>query len=125
LLLAIGASGQEAYCETPTLSSLKGQARIQTNRKFITLQPAAAALPQVLPRNRYLTISYTIGDPNDPSRSDLIKDTIAALGDALPAALGNSDGSYIVTIRISDAMGNNLISNSFVSVVKTEDLPFL
>jgi hypothetical protein len=57
----------------------------------------SAAIPPISPGEGYATIGYSIG--TIAQRSNLTK-WIEYLAQSLPATIGNSDGTYVVTLRI-------------------------
>ncbi len=125
VLIAATVFGSEANCQTTSVRTpLKGKVTIRTHAKFITPKGAVLGRP-VLPRTVYANLDFTIGDPQDPDRNQFIKDTIANLGKSLPRELGSDDGSYTVTIKVSDAAGSNLITEPIVTFQWTRQRSFL
>jgi hypothetical protein len=107
-------------------AALKGQVQIKAHQKFQSVEPAAGIPAQGLaPRRAYVTMTYAIGDPNDPDRKQFIKDTVDAMGRALPDAFGNSEGAYTITLKIADATGTALVTLPIVSFQWTKQRQFI
>jgi hypothetical protein len=116
-----------AHSETESIfAPLKGKVLIKTNQKFTVAAADAAAAPvQLLPRGAYLTMSYAIDSPPGMDRNEFIRQTITEMGVALPETLGNADGSYTVTIKVSDTAGNTLVTLPIVTFQWTKQRAFL
>jgi hypothetical protein len=92
-----------------------------------TIVAFAFAAKPISPGGGYATISYSIGSP--AQRANLTK-WIEYLAQSLPATIGNSDGTYVVTLRVKASgfgtQGNDIdISVPIIAIQWTSKNSFL
>src|SRR6476661_6234920 len=74
--------------------------------------PGPVASAPVPASGGYATVKYSIGTPEQKARLQQIISTIAT---ALPSQLGNSAGTYTVTLTMTDLGGNLLVKEPILS----------
>ncbi|MCO5130810.1 MAG: hypothetical protein M9932_09615 [Xanthobacteraceae bacterium] len=79
-----------------------------------------AALPA--PHSGYATVRYSIGTAAQKPR---LRDLITTIAHALPEKMGNSEGTYTVTLTITDQAGNLLVKEPILSFQWTRERGFL
>lgn len=106
-----------------------GAPKILFNQKFQTVagQPLAAAAPAAAPAplapgDGYATVKYSIGTPQQKQH---IQDTISTIAKTLPETFGNSDGTYTVTITVTDLGGKLLAKEPILSFQWTKQAQFI
>lgn len=116
LAISFGSAGaKEQSSEVPK--------KITFNSKVETEEGSAAvAAAPVVPNGGYATITYSIGTPEQKARLQQIINTIAT---ALPSQLGNSAGTYTVTLTMTDLGGNLLVKEPILSFQWTRERVFL
>ena len=116
LVASFGSAGaKEQSSEAPK--------KITFNSKVETEEASTAvAAAPVAPSGGYATITYSIGTPEQKARLQQIINTIAT---ALPSQLGNSAGTYTVTLTMTDLGGNLLVKEPILSFQWTRERVFL
>ncbi|QJP14610.1 hypothetical protein G3545_13725 [Starkeya sp. ORNL1] len=102
---------------------IKGKQQILLNQKFERLQPpmatdksaqdkAAAAPVPLAEGDGYGSVRYSIGTPQQKQRLKLL---IEAMARSLPSRFGNSAGTYVVNITVTDSAGKLLAREPVLS----------
>jgi hypothetical protein len=82
----------------------------------------AAAAPGAVPGGGYATVKYSIGTTDQKAK---LQDLINTIAKALPEQLGNSAGTYTVTLTMTDLAGNALVKEPIMSFQWTKEKVFL
>jgi hypothetical protein len=115
-----------AHAQQPALQQAKKlafNAKIQFDDQAVSaasarLAPAAA----LVPNGGYATVKYSIGTSDQKKNLQGLIDTIAK---ALPEQLGNSVGTYTVTLTMTDLAGTTLVKEPILSFQWTKEKVFL
>lgn len=98
-----------------------GTPRLTLHQKLRDATAEAAAPTPIQPGNGYTTIQYSIGTSEQRKNLTGWMKWLAA---ALPSTIGNSSGTYVVTLRVKGA-GNLDIHEPIISIEWTTEKAFL
>jgi hypothetical protein len=110
--------------EGDSVPQILGTPRLLLHQRF-EAGPVSFELPQVppiLPGDGYVTVTYSIG--TTPQRRNLTA-WIQYLATTLPATMGNSSGTYVVSLRIKGADKKLDINEPIISIQWTTERAFL
>jgi hypothetical protein len=96
--------------------------KIAFNSKVESDETVIVAAAAVAPSGGYATVKYSIGTPDQKAR---LQDLINTIAKALPEQLGNSEGTYTVTLTMTDLAGNTLVKEPILSFQWTKEKVFL
>lgn len=100
---------------------LQGNIDIVFNVKFPT-EEKDIIRAAVLPGQGYASVRYAIGASTE---KEYIQQVLDYMAQTLPAAFGNTSGTYVITLTISDLGGKLLAKEPIVSFTWTKERGFL
>jgi hypothetical protein len=120
LLFLVFAQGNVANAQNKPRSPGSKEILFNTKVERDDAEIVAAAPPA--PHSGYATVRYSIGTPQQKPR---LRELITTIAMSLPASLGNSEGTYTVTLTLTDLDGNLLVKEPVLSFQWTRQRGFL
>lgn len=123
-LLALSIYSTVAYSEDAEPASvdhnIKGRRQILLNQKFLRpeTKATASAVTALSPGDGYASVRYSIGTTAQKANLTQVIENMAL---ALPAKFGNSAGTYIINVMLTDLGGKVLVKEPIVSFQWTRE----